>query len=209
MGGSTYTPVATATSGDVVAVTSATTAVCTVSSGIVTFIGAGTGTATCTLDFNDPGNTDYVAATQVTQSFPVTVGVPGGVVFCPTPSTPNGFPNNGDQVTYTYNQTMSGASLLSGFNGTSVNVYVQLSRSNGTSTVWKVCGTSNCSTLVNLGTINLGDGGSPGYYVAGGTTVYYTATMSMSTVSGESVVIVDLNGTTPSGVTAGTSRRRP
>jgi hypothetical protein len=181
-----------------VAVTSATTSVCTVSSGVVTFIGAGTGTATCTLDFNDPGNTDYVAATQVTQSFSVTVGVPGGVSVLAYSSTPNGDPNNGDQVTYTYNQTMNGSSLLSGFSGSSTAVYVQLSRSNGSSTVWKVCATTNCSTAVNLGSVSLGDGGSPtpGYYVAtAGNTVVYNATMSMSTVSGESVVTVVLGST--------------
>jgi hypothetical protein len=196
VGGSTYTPVASATSGDVVAVTSATTSVCTVSSGVVTFIGAGTGTATCTLDFNDPGNTDYVAATQVTQSFSVTVGVPAGVSILAYSSTPNGSPNNGDQVTYTYNQTMNGSSLLSGFSGSSTAVYVQLSRSNGSPTSWKVCGTSNCSTVVSLGTVGLGDGGTPGYYVAtAGNTVYYNATMSMSTVSGESVVTVVLGST--------------
>jgi hypothetical protein len=196
VGGSTYTPVAAATSGDVVAVTSSTTAVCTVSSGVVTFIGAGTGTATCTLAFNDPGNTDYVAATQVTQSFSVTVGVPAGVSVLAYSSTPNGNPNNGDQVTYTYNQTMNGSSLLSGFSGSSTAVYVQLSRSNGSSTVWKVCATTNCSTAVNLGSVNLGDGGSPGYYVqTAGNTVVYNATMSMSTVSGESVVTVVLGST--------------
>jgi hypothetical protein len=194
VGGSTYTPVASAVSGDTVAVTSATTSYCTVSSGVVTFVGAGT----CTLDFNDPGNTDYVAASQVTQSFPVTVGVPAGVSILGYSSTPNGSPNNGDQVTYTYNQTMNGTSLLSGFSGSSTSVYVQLSRSNGSPTVWKVCATTNCSTVVNLGTISLGDGGfpTPGYYVAtAGNTVVYNATMSMSTVSGESVVTVVLGST--------------
>jgi hypothetical protein len=126
----------------------------------------------------------------------VTVGVPAGVSILGYSSTPNGFPNNGDQVTYTYNQTMNGTSLLSGFSGSSAAVYVQLSRTNGSSTVWRVCGTSNCSTAVNLGTINLGDGGTPGYYVAtAGNTVYYNATMSMSTVNGESVVTVVLGST--------------
>jgi hypothetical protein len=202
VGGATYSPVASATSGDAVAVTSSTTSICTVSSGVVTFIGAGPGTATCTLDFNDPGNTDYVAATQVTQSFTVSVGVPAGVSILGYSSSPNGYPVNGDQVTYTYNQTMNGPSLLSGFSGSSTGVYVQLSRSTGSSTVWKVCTTLSCSTVVNLGTINLGDGSTPGYYVAAGTTVFYSATMSMSTVNNESVVTVVLGGTTPSGVTA-------
>ena len=40
---------------------------CTISSNVVTFVGAGT----CTLDANQAGNTDYAAASQVTQSFSV------------------------------------------------------------------------------------------------------------------------------------------
>jgi hypothetical protein len=203
VGGSTYTPVASATSGDTVAVTvaSASTSYCSVSSGVVTFIGAGT----CTLDFNDPGNTDYVAASQVTQSFTVSVGTPAGVSILGYSSSPNGEPNNGDSVTYTYNQTMNGASLLSGFSGSSTAVDVQLSRTNGSSTVWKVCSTAACTTLVNLGTVSLGDGGTPtpGYYVAtAGNTVVYSATMSMSTVNGESVVTVVLGATVSGTVSA-------
>jgi len=68
VGGPTYVPSATSTSGDAVTITSATSGVCTISSGIVSFGGAGT----CTLNFNDPGNATYNAATQVQQSFTVT-----------------------------------------------------------------------------------------------------------------------------------------
>lgn len=53
---------ATATSGDVVAITTDTTSSgCTVQNGAVNLVGAGT----CVLDFNDPGNATYAAATQV------------------------------------------------------------------------------------------------------------------------------------------------
>jgi hypothetical protein len=67
--GTTYSPVASASSGDAVTITSATTSVCTVSGGVVSFGGLGT----CTLDFNDlaVGNPNYAAASQVTQSFVV------------------------------------------------------------------------------------------------------------------------------------------
>lgn len=89
--GATYSPTATASSGDVVVVTSATSATCSVFSGVVTFSGVGT----CTLDFNDPGNTNYVAAVQVVQTMTVTrapLGVSvsgtqpfaGAPVFTPT-----------------------------------------------------------------------------------------------------------------------------
>ena len=66
-GGSTYTPSATATSGDPVIITSATPSVCTVSGGVVTFKMAGQ----CTLNFNDPGNFNFAPATQVQQNFTV------------------------------------------------------------------------------------------------------------------------------------------
>jgi uncharacterized repeat protein (TIGR02543 family) len=66
-GDAAFTVSPTATSGLTVALTSATTAVCTVSSFTVTMIAAGT----CTLNANQAGNATYYAATQVQQSFNV------------------------------------------------------------------------------------------------------------------------------------------
>src|SRR5487761_2156834 len=79
--GGSYSPSASATSGDVVAVTSGSTSVCTVATGVVSFKTAGT----CTLNFNDPGNANYVAAAQVVQSFVITHGPS---VFTVTSSAP-------------------------------------------------------------------------------------------------------------------------
>ena len=62
----TYTPTATASSGDAVVITVSTPpprASARSAGGLVTFNHVGN----CTLDFNDPGNSDYVAATQVVQ----------------------------------------------------------------------------------------------------------------------------------------------
>ncbi len=71
MGGATYTVTATGgASGNPVTFSSATTSVCSVSGSVVSFIGAGT----CTIDANQAGNTNYGAAAQVTQSFPVGQG---------------------------------------------------------------------------------------------------------------------------------------
>jgi hypothetical protein len=89
VGGATYpaTPpipaIATATSGLTVSISSTTTSVCTVASNTVTFVGAGT----CTLDANQAGNTNYLAAPQVQQSF--TVGPASGYtgISCPAGST--------------------------------------------------------------------------------------------------------------------------
>ncbi len=69
VGVGSYIPTASASSGLVVAVTSATGPVCTVSAGVVSFVGAGT----CTLDFNQAGNATYAAAAQQTQSFAVSL----------------------------------------------------------------------------------------------------------------------------------------
>ena len=70
IGGPTYTPAATSTSGLTVAITvdSTSTGVCSINgSGVVSFQGDGT----CTLDGNQAGNGTYNAATQVQQSFSV------------------------------------------------------------------------------------------------------------------------------------------
>jgi hypothetical protein len=60
----TYTPQATATSKDVVAIAlSKTSTGCSLSGGKITFTGSGE----CVITFNDPGNTTYAAAAEVTQ----------------------------------------------------------------------------------------------------------------------------------------------
>ncbi len=200
-GGATYATVSSATSGDTVTVTSATTGVCTASAGVVTFIGNGT----CTLNFNDPGDTDYRAAPQVQQSFSVAVGSPAGLSVLGNASPQNGVPDNGDSIVYTFNQTMNGSSLMSGFTGTSTAVFVQLTRaSSSSSTSWQVCSTSTCGTVVGLGTVNLGDASNSTHYVAtSGNVVYLNATMLMSTnTSGESVVTVTLGSVVSGTVTA-------
>jgi prepilin-type N-terminal cleavage/methylation domain-containing protein len=70
VGGATYTPTATSTSGLAVALTvdSLSSGVCSISGGVVSFQSAGT----CTVDANQAGDTDWNAATQQVQSFTVT-----------------------------------------------------------------------------------------------------------------------------------------
>jgi len=81
VGGATYTPTGTATSGDAVVITSGTTSTCTMSGGVVSMVGTGT----CTLDFNDNGNLNYAPAIQATQSF--TVGASVGTTTTTTATT--------------------------------------------------------------------------------------------------------------------------
>jgi hypothetical protein len=64
--GGTYTPVASATSGDPVTINAVTSA-CTVSGGVVSFATTGA----CTLNFTDPGNFNYAPAGVVTQTFQI------------------------------------------------------------------------------------------------------------------------------------------
>ena len=64
-------PAATASSGLTVVYSTSTAGVCTVSTtGAISFVGAGT----CTIDADQPGNSNYLAAAQVSQSFNVTAG---------------------------------------------------------------------------------------------------------------------------------------
>jgi hypothetical protein len=195
--GGQYTPTASAVSGDpvVVSVDSSTSPsnACSVSSGTVSFYAAGN----CVLDFNDAGNTDYLAAAQATQTISVGAGPPAGQSILGNPSTPATYkPSNGDSLTFQYNQTMNQSSMYSGFTG-SASICVDLTTSGTHSsyhTVWTVYTYSSgtCrSTLVNLGTVSLGDGGS-GNYITYGSTAVFLGTMSMSTVNGDSQVVVTL-----------------
>jgi uncharacterized protein YhjY with autotransporter beta-barrel domain len=72
VGGATYTPTATATSGLAVALTidPSASGVCTISGGVVSFTGIGT----CLVNADQAGNADYTAAPQVQQSFAVGQG---------------------------------------------------------------------------------------------------------------------------------------
>lgn len=72
--GTSPTLTATSTSGLTVTFSSSTTGVCTVTSGgVLTFNAAGT----CTINADQPGNTSYLPATQVSRSFTVSPVVPG------------------------------------------------------------------------------------------------------------------------------------
>jgi hypothetical protein len=113
-----YTPSATASSGDKVAITlDKSSSGCSLSNGKVTFTGDGT----CVVDFNDPGNSNYAAATQVQQSIKVyssntittstfpSAGSKGGSYAPGTSAT------SGDKVVMTLASDSSGCSLNSGW----------------------------------------------------------------------------------------------
>ncbi|MBK6998569.1 MAG: DUF4091 domain-containing protein [Rhodoferax sp.] len=83
--GETTTVSATASSGLNVTFTSLTTDVCTISGSTVTGIMSGT----CTIAANQPGNSSYSTAPQVTQNIIVgTVPIPAGVPVCTLSASP-------------------------------------------------------------------------------------------------------------------------
>jgi OmpA family/Listeria-Bacteroides repeat domain (List_Bact_rpt) len=103
--GGTFTSAASSTSGETVVVASTTPLICTVSSGVVTYVGVGT----CHLTYNDAGNADYSAATQASLDITVNKGtatitignaVPGSSYSFGT-YTPSPTSNSGDSVTIT------------------------------------------------------------------------------------------------------------
>jgi hypothetical protein len=171
-----------------------TSGVCTISGNVVTFTPPVPGpSGTCIVDANQAGNGNFNAATQVQQSITVTVetGTPTGVNIRGVPNPQDAKPDSGDSIVYTFSQPMSPSSILNGFTGSSVSVYAQFTGSSTNSTQLKICQTNTCSTVVNLGTVSLGDpSGSP--YLASGTTIYLTAQMTMATVGSQSVVTVAL-----------------
>ena len=102
--GATYAPTATSDSGLSVSLTvdSASSAVCAISGGTVSFTASGT----CTIDANQPGNANYTAAAQVQQSFTVGRGsqtlsftstapasaTVAGATYTPTATSDSGLP---------------------------------------------------------------------------------------------------------------------
>ncbi|MFM9028551.1 MAG: MBG domain-containing protein, partial [Bacteroidota bacterium] len=67
--GSNYTPTGTASSGLAVAITLAAATHCSIAAGVVTFNSAGN----CTINLNQSGDSNYSAASQVQQSFTISV----------------------------------------------------------------------------------------------------------------------------------------
>ena len=103
MGGPTYTPMASGgASGNAVilSIDASATSVCSITSGVVTFTGAGS----CVIDANQAGNVNYNPAAQVQQTVPVGKGAQT-IVF--TSAAPTGAVVGGP----TYTPTASGGAV--------------------------------------------------------------------------------------------------
>ncbi len=77
VGGGLYIPAASASSGQSVLIASVTPTSCSLSSGVVQFVGIGT----CELTFDDPGNVAFAPAQQVTQIFAITSANTSGLTI--------------------------------------------------------------------------------------------------------------------------------
>ena len=108
--GGSYSPTATATSGDTVVITSSPSSVCTYDSttGLVNYVGVGQ----CTVSYADSGNTNYLAATTQTQTFAV-APAPLTVIAQPATST---YGSNPPSFGWTYSGLVNGdgRSVVSG-----------------------------------------------------------------------------------------------
>jgi hypothetical protein len=119
VGGPSYTPTATSSSGLTVAITlDSASAGCSLSGGVVSFTAVGT----CVIDFNQAGNGTYAPATQQQRSVPValqsqaitpstapTSAAVGGPIYSPTATASSGL-----TVAITLDPSSAGCSLSGG-----------------------------------------------------------------------------------------------
>lgn len=121
VGGTTYTPSASATSGLTVtfSIDGSSSAVCSISGGVVSFTGAGT----CRVNANQAGNGSYSAAPQAQQSFTVGAGAqtlsftstaPGGAKVGGATYTPTATATSGLSVTFGVDSSSSAVCAISG-----------------------------------------------------------------------------------------------
>jgi hypothetical protein len=130
-------------------------------------LAAGSKTYTLTLtDSHSPAN-------SATQSFSVTVDNTGPTALDIQANVGNGIPEAGDQLIYTYSETMDPGSILAGWTGSPASVQVFM-RNGG-------CGTNDSATVldsgggtgVKLGTVCVGD-------VVNGNRTFTTSTMVLA-----------------------------
>ncbi len=220
VGGATYTPTASATSGDSVVIASTTTTVCTISGGVVRFLSVGT----CTLNFSDAGNANYTVATPVQQSFTVSKGAPanvvtngatpalgGSVTFTATVSGPTGGATPTGAVNWSVSGTASittctsSTTTLSGSGNTATATCTITASKAGTIIVSdSYGGDTNYSTLVSsTDTVTIGKATPTNVVTDSSPTVFGNSVTFTATVTGPAA------GATPSGgvtwVVSGTS----
>ena len=208
VGGATYTPAATATSGLPVALTidAGSTSICSISSGVVSFLAAGS----CVIDANQAGNGNYFAAPQVQQTVTVTKNAnvisftaPADTALNAGPVTLGATASSGLTVTYSSNST--GVCTVAGASVTLVSVglcsisadqagnasYVAAATVTRTFDVTQIGNvitfTAPADTALNAGPVSLGATASSGL-----TVTYSSNSTGVCTVAGASVTLVSV-----------------
>ncbi|HTV72556.1 MAG TPA: fibronectin type III domain-containing protein [Candidatus Acidoferrales bacterium] len=213
--GTSPTLTATATSGLTVTFTSATTAVCTITSGgTLTTITTGT----CTIDANQAGNGTYSAAPQVAQSFSIVAVVPGaptiGVATAGNTQASVSFTapaSNGGATITSYTATSNPGGLIGSCasspctvtgltNGTSYTFTVTATNTAGTSTA---SASSNSVTPAASQTITFNNPGAQNFGTSPTLTATATSGLSVTFTSATSVCTITSGGTLTT-ITAGT-----
>jgi len=208
--GQTTTVAATATSGLAVAYTSTTPSVCTISGTSVTGVASGT----CTIAANQPGNTNYSAAPQVTQNITVSKAnqTIGALTFTPGTLTVGGTTgasataSSGLAVTFTSQTpaicTMTGSTVTGVAAGTCTVAADQAGNANYNSAMEVTQSITITKGSQTIGTVTF----TPGALAVGGTTsASATASSGLSvTFTSQTTGVCTVAGTTVTGLTAGT-----
>jgi hypothetical protein len=172
--GPTYTPSGTSSSGLPVAFSAdpSSSAVCT-GTGVITFVGVGT----CTVDADQGGNADWLAAPQVQQSFSVDAA-PQTVAF--TSTAPSDAVVGG--ATY-----MADATSTSTSTGLPTNLDVTLSIDPGSSSVCSISGGLVSFTGIGTCTIDATQAGDDDYLAATEAQQIFTVSGAPQTISFTSI----------------------
>ncbi len=218
---------ATASSGLTVSFTSTTSSVCTVSTATLTLVSAGT----CTIQASQPGNTDYAAATPVTQGFTVTPAVQT-ITFGTLPNVAFGTPpiaitataSSGLTVSFT-SSTSSVCTVANASSGTTVKLVsggtctIQATQAGNTEYAAAPSVTQSFTVTPEIQTITFGALSNQAFGTApfmvsatassGLPVTFTTTTSSVCTVSTATVTLVSVGTCTIEAGQAGNSKYAP
>jgi hypothetical protein len=206
--GGTGTISATASSGLAVTFTSTTTSICTVSGSTVTGVAAGT----CTIAANQAGNSNYNAATQVTQNITVTAAKTNQTItFGTAPTvrvgtsgTMSATASSGLAVTFTSLTTSICTVSGSRVTGVSAGTCTVAANQAGNAT-YNAAPQVTQNITVGKGSQTITFGTAPALTVGGTGTVSATATSGLAvTFTSTTTNVCTVSGSTVTGVAAGT-----
>ncbi len=206
--GGTGTISATASSGLAVTFTSTTTSICTVSGSTVTGVAAGT----CTIAANQAGNSNYNAATQVTQNITVTAAKTNQTItFGTAPTVRVGTSGTvsataSSGLAVTFSSTTTSICTVSGSTVTGVAAGTcTIAANQAGNATYNAAPQVTQNITVGKGTQTITFGTAPALTVGGTGTVSATASSGLAvTFTSTTTSICTVSGSTVTGVAAGT-----